>query len=89
MVTNDPVARYTAGAVLVLAFVGCLAIAVHGYWQSPNYQLPAFIASVLSAGIGGALTLLGVHLGTSGTTQGVNQGAQVVTDAKAGNGAHA
>lgn len=93
MLTNDPVVRYTAGAVLLAAFLGGLAIAIHGYWNSTTYVLPPFVASILSAGIGGALALLGVHVGGVGTAQAVNQGAeasrqgaQVVTEAKVANG---
>lgn len=77
--TTDPVVRYTAGAVLLAAFLGCLAIAVHGYWDSSSYLMPAFVASILSAGMGGALTLLGVHVGGQGTTQAVSQGARAAS----------
>jgi hypothetical protein len=83
MATNDPVIRYTAGGVLLAAFLATLAVAMHGYWVSPDYQLPPFVASILSAGVGGALTLLGVHLGGVGTTQAVTQGAQAASQGAA------
>jgi hypothetical protein len=75
MVANDPVVRYTAGAILVLAFLGCMAIAVHGYWTNANYTLPPIIDTILTAGVAGALTLLGVHVGNSASAFAAGSGA--------------
>lgn len=86
MTTNDPVIRYVAGGILLAAFLACLAVVVHGYWYNADYIIPAVIEWVLASAVTGSLTLLGVHLGSTGMSSGVKQGANVVTEAKNGNG---
>ncbi len=76
--TTDPVVRITAGGILAAGFLGCLAVVVHGYWYSPEYQIPAVVSWVLGGAFSGALTLLGVHLGATGAQVAVGQGARVV-----------
>lgn len=86
MTTNDPIIRYVAGGILLTSFIACLAVVVHGYWYNVNYVIPALIEWVLASAVTGSLTLLGVHLGSAGTSSAVKQGASVATEAKNGNG---
>lgn len=81
MVTTDPTIRLTAGGILVLAFAGCLAVVVHGYWLSSAYVIPPLLSWILGSAVTGALTLLGVHLGVGSTQTSVIQGAKVTTEA--------
>lgn len=81
MGTNDPVVRYAAGAILVLAFLGALAVTIHGFWDNPNYALPAIVAGVLMSGVTTAGALLGVHLGAAGTQQTVQTTSSVTNTA--------
>lgn len=76
MTQNDPVLRYMAGAIIFLAFLGTMAIVVHGYWTDSNYQLSPLLAGVLGPLLGFAATILGVHLGSSTAT---SAGEQAIT----------
>jgi hypothetical protein len=60
---SDPVVRYTAGAIMVLAFTASLAVLVHGYWDNPSYTVPPLIAGIVLSAVTGAAGALGVHLG--------------------------
>lgn len=57
----DPIVRYAAGAVLVLAFLGAMLVVVHGYWLSTSYTPPSLLTGLIATGLGSAATLLGVH----------------------------
>lgn len=84
--TTDPVVRYTAGLVLVLAFTASLAVALHGYWVSSTYVPPPVIVTVIASAVTGSLTLLGVHVGGSATTSGVVQGGKIAAEQTTTNG---
>ena len=79
--TTEPIVRVTAGAILLSGFLGSLAVVIHGYWYNNEYQIPAVVSWVLGGAFSGALTLLGVHLGSIGTQSAVVQGARVVGEA--------
>ena len=91
--STDPVVRYASAGVLLLTFAAALTVTVHGYWSDPSYQIPALISYALGSAITGALTLLGVHLGTEGAANAsaasVDQTARVIQSAQstAANGA--
>ena len=86
MTTNDPAVRYTAGAILVIAFCAALLVAVHGYWDNPNYSVPPVISTVIASAVSGALTLLGVHLGATGSVAGVREGGDIAAKSTPSNG---
>lgn len=79
--STDPAVRYSAGAILVLAFLGALAVCVHGYWDNASYAVPSLIFGILMSGVTTAAALLGVHLGTAGTNQTVQTTSNVTSTA--------
>lgn len=80
--TTDPIVRYAAAGVLLTAFIGCMVVAVHGYWQSATYQLPGIVTLILGGAVSSAATLLGVHIGTIGTQTTAGQTAQLINGAQ-------
>lgn len=91
---SDPVLRYTAAGIIASAFLGVLAVVVHGYWAVPNYTIPPELAGLLGIAVSFAATILGVHLG-SATTATAGEQATANTQASIrqggngnGNGTH-
>lgn len=74
---TDPAIRYVSLGVICAAFLGFLAVIIHGYWIDSSYAVPPLIATVLASAISIASTLLGVHVGTSTTVTGIKEGNSV------------
>lgn len=84
--TQDPIVRYVAGLILVLAFAGAGAVVVHGYWLDAGYQPPQLVGGAIGSVIAACLVLLGVHVGNTGTQTAMSATSKVVTEQKNGNG---
>lgn len=74
---TDPAVRYVSLGVICTAFLGFLAVIIHGYWLDPNYPVPPMIATVLATALSIAATLLGVHVGQQTTVSGIKEGNSV------------
>lgn len=83
MQAADPLVRWVAAIILIVTFVGQVAIVVHGYWVDQAYTIPSFLAAMLGSEITGAAGYLGIHIVTGTTIRAVGTGAEVTRQAAA------